>query len=381
MDVTRIEAAPTKIIDWRRLTAKEIIKYNNEGVEVPPQYLSWAVDFRQSLEDNDKDETTYEMAETQKSQAPRNIDKLESQQADEVSSQPVGETPNADEPPQSENQEVSYKEVGAKDYKQHLDDNNIPVRVQGRMFGAISREMTQESNTKIGETSEIENSSNSEIDTIEATMEDILSKADELKLKIEDSKSKKLVAGTIAEIAQLSQQLEKLGIDAQMILAQSGNDFTQYEQQIDINSSVGVNAQDYGQETVDIGRTIQKMHGRTFMMLFNHIFGRTVENLGSASIDAGESLQNVAEETSNVNSANRDKISDLQEQIKNSTGVNSIEQNKDNGNELQNNNKEQDDDLSESDPANSNAVGQTTDLASASLEQIVLAKLRRGENV
>ena len=55
MDVTRIEAAPTKIIDWRRLTAKEIIKYNNEGVEVPPQYLSWAVDFRQSLEDNDKD--------------------------------------------------------------------------------------------------------------------------------------------------------------------------------------------------------------------------------------------------------------------------------------------------------------------------------------
>ena len=79
MDVSRIEAAPTKIIDWRRCTAKEIIKYNNDGVEVPPQYLKWAIDFRQDLEKNDKDETTYEMAEKQKIEEGRKKEETEAQ--------------------------------------------------------------------------------------------------------------------------------------------------------------------------------------------------------------------------------------------------------------------------------------------------------------
>ena len=79
MEVSRIEAAPTKIIDWRRLTAKEIIKYNNDGVEVPPQYLKWAIDFRQDLDKNDKDETTYEMAQNQKIQESRKKERTQAQ--------------------------------------------------------------------------------------------------------------------------------------------------------------------------------------------------------------------------------------------------------------------------------------------------------------
>ena len=57
MDVSRIEAISPKQIDWRKLTAKEIIKYDNQGVEVPPEYLQWAKDFRADLTANDKDET------------------------------------------------------------------------------------------------------------------------------------------------------------------------------------------------------------------------------------------------------------------------------------------------------------------------------------
>ncbi len=62
MDVSRISMVTPKIIDWRRLTAKEIIKYDNEGMNVPQEYLSWARAFRVDLEKNDTDETTYEMA-------------------------------------------------------------------------------------------------------------------------------------------------------------------------------------------------------------------------------------------------------------------------------------------------------------------------------
>ena len=62
MDVSRISMITPKVIDWRKLTAKDIIKYDSEGMNVPSEYLSWAKSFRVDLEKNDTDETTYEMA-------------------------------------------------------------------------------------------------------------------------------------------------------------------------------------------------------------------------------------------------------------------------------------------------------------------------------
>jgi len=62
MDVSRVSMATPKVIDWRKLTAKDIIKYDAEGMEIPSQYLSWARSFQVDLEKNDTDETTYEMA-------------------------------------------------------------------------------------------------------------------------------------------------------------------------------------------------------------------------------------------------------------------------------------------------------------------------------
>lgn len=62
MDVSRVSMVTPKVIDWRKLTAKDIIKYDAEGMEIPSQYLSWARSFQVDLEKNDTDETTYEMA-------------------------------------------------------------------------------------------------------------------------------------------------------------------------------------------------------------------------------------------------------------------------------------------------------------------------------
>ena len=62
MDVARIEAISPQQIDWRRLTAKDIIKYEQQGVDVPAQYLEWAREIKNSLDTDD--DVTYEMAST-----------------------------------------------------------------------------------------------------------------------------------------------------------------------------------------------------------------------------------------------------------------------------------------------------------------------------
>ena len=65
MDVSRIEAISPKQIDWRKLTAPEIIEYKEQGVEVPSQYLQWAQSFLNDVNAADTDETTYETANSQ----------------------------------------------------------------------------------------------------------------------------------------------------------------------------------------------------------------------------------------------------------------------------------------------------------------------------
>ena len=84
MDVSRISMAAPKVIDWRKLTAKDIIKYDSEGMNVPPEYLSWAKSFRIDLEKNDTDETTYEMAVSKPDKPQQNI---QTQDSDEINTE------------------------------------------------------------------------------------------------------------------------------------------------------------------------------------------------------------------------------------------------------------------------------------------------------
>ena len=101
MDVSRIEAISPKQIDWRKLTAKEIIKYDNQGVNVPPEYLQWAKEFRADLTANDKDETTYEMASKNvnntKQPAAETAQAPETESGDENSTEETTEEESVDE--------------------------------------------------------------------------------------------------------------------------------------------------------------------------------------------------------------------------------------------------------------------------------------------
>ena len=110
MDVARISMITPKPIDWRKLTAKDIIKYDAQGMEIPSQYLQWARAFHVDLEKNDTDETTYEMAVSKpatrtknglaKNQPtqnhPENVDNIDNSdnKEDEINTQKTPETDN-----------------------------------------------------------------------------------------------------------------------------------------------------------------------------------------------------------------------------------------------------------------------------------------------
>ncbi len=63
MQVSAIEAFSPVKVDWRKLTAKEIIQHKEQGEEVPGEYLQWAQQFLSQIGSAD-DETTYEKAES-----------------------------------------------------------------------------------------------------------------------------------------------------------------------------------------------------------------------------------------------------------------------------------------------------------------------------
>lgn len=62
MDVSAIGTFNPNSINWRNLTAKEILKYKKQGVEVPNIYIQWANEFLRNVEKYDNDEITYENA-------------------------------------------------------------------------------------------------------------------------------------------------------------------------------------------------------------------------------------------------------------------------------------------------------------------------------
>ena len=131
MDVSRIEAVSPKQIDWRKLTAKEIIKYDSQGIDVPAEYLQWAKQFRSDITANDKDETTYEMATS----SANIIQKVETEQA--------STTNNSTEEPQTTTPEE--KEPTAKELRKSMEDEGASLYKLGKTFRDLSGDKEKDS--------------------------------------------------------------------------------------------------------------------------------------------------------------------------------------------------------------------------------------------
>lgn len=365
MNVSRIEAISPKQIDWRKLTAKEIIKYDNQGINVPPEYLQWAKEFRADLTANDKDETTYEMASKNVNPSPA-----------ETAQSPV-DTESGDENSAQETDEPIDEKTTAQQKRQDLQDSGVSLRKQAKIFTKDSKEASKSVLQSAAIISNTEDMSNNEIQALDNYMSQLLSKAEsiqnELKsevAKINDGKNDVLSFG---KINKLQKRLEQYGNEGQANLAGAEADFNQYESIINGHTDAIFNAQDFGTETIGVGKELLKSKSHGFF-LFDYIIDKRAVRSGERAVNFSEITAQIQTEALTENSENKAAVAGLKNDVQDKTGVAAISQSKQGDNDGSKGGEE-----NPSDP--SNKATEVDKAASANLDQVLQAKIKKGENI
>ena len=354
MDVSRIEAISPKQIDWRKLTAPEIIEYKEQGVEVPSQYLQWAQSFLNDVNAADTDETTYETANSQ------------------VSSQTSvqQQTGLTDSETSSTTQELSAKEKRQQMQKDGESITGIAVEFKG-----ISQEKAKESEAAGVLAENLEAAGANSIETLDAHMSEIMSRIQETKSKIQ-TKSTDLKGGNLSEIAELNNYLKSLGASGQNLAASYGLNIDTFNSVVNGQLPISLSGVDYGNETIDLGEIFRNMP-------FMAPLGRGVIKAGENAVAASDTALELQTQAMSSLQENKNQVEDYQRQIQDATGIGAMSKSDEKGENageestLDKDNKNET--VAKNDPAN--PENQTKDAASADLEQILKAKIRRGENV
>lgn len=368
MDVSRIEAISPRQIDWRKLTANQIVKYENLGVEVPSQYLQWAKDFLNDVNSAQKDEITYEMANASDSEQ-NTVTK------DEVS---IPVMDNVSEPPIEGNSSVEQKSA-AEQKHEDMQKSGAGLREQAIEFTKDSKYATAAVTDSAATIEKAKYNSESEIQSLEDDMQDILAMAQatkaDLKSEINAINTNNSNKSTFAKIDKLQKQLEQYGYDGQNEISDSETDFNVYKSIINNQSSLIFNASDFGVETVSIGQELLRSIGHNFFDVYDYVIGRHAIMEGDNSISKSEEVKNLQDVAIAANDDNISKAQSYKNEVREATGVSAVEASKNNIS-LADNNSAQDKTLS-----NTAAITETDKAASANLEQILQSKIRKGENL
>lgn len=303
MDVARISMITPKQIDWRKLTAKDIIKYEAQGMEIPSQYLQWARAFHVDLEKNDTDETTYEMAVSkpatrtknglaknqQTQNNPENVDNIDNSdnKEKEINTQKAPETENESDKTGTEvkrtDKDQTTDNVTKDGETQQTDENEENNTTENPLDNPNltphqKRKIMEEqgaSLTQIGETfktdsdtsSELSDSTNKNIEnlgntsdnaieSLDSYMSQLLSEVNEAQSKIENYSKKEITSTNIGKIKELKEQIISLGTDGQTTAMGYDSDLNEYQPQIETGLPIGQSGQAIGAETIDIGKEI-----------------------------------------------------------------------------------------------------------------------------
>lgn len=383
MDVARINMITPKQIDWRKLTAKDIIKYDAQGMEIPSQYLQWARAFHVDLEKNDTDETTYEMAVSKpatrtknglaKNQPSANETEIVDESAPkdtEVNSQKTTETeqnkeddktstevknPDQDktsdkvtkddetqstdetteETDTTENPEQNPNEpLTAVQFRKKLEDEGKSLSAMGNAFKEESD--TRTDNSKQGEAtiSALGDASNDAISALDSYMSNLLAEADNINSKIEAQKNKKDSVNKLSKIQQLQKQLEALGKEGQITAVGYDTELSGFQPIIDAGVPLGTDAQQYGDETQQIGAKIKQF-------IWNYGIGRRIEEAGKNAVNAGSSVSNTSTNVGQSNQSNLQTVYQDENSITAKTGVSTSEVTPKDEQDKENKNKEE----------------------------------------
>lgn len=365
MDVSRIEAISPRQIEWRKLTAPEIIKYEQQGVEVPSQYLQWAQEFLNDVNSGDSDETTYESANSQTTVAPSAESAATTTSSTDASTEPDEGTEVEEEP-----------KTAAQEKRENMEASGATLIDVARVFIGDSRQVRGEALESAALMSTTAKLSNNEIQALDNYMKELLSKAEatqtELKNEVKSVNDGENDAGALGKINRLNSQLQRLGADGQANIAGVEGDLNVYESTINAQSGVILNTLDFGTETIGVGQDLlASIRGRGWLNLRALVFGVRAEASGHRAVNASETASAVQEASLSTNSDNISKAQSYKGELENVTGVAGIAVDTD---------KKNTSDEAENDPAKSNAT-ETDKVASADLDKILKAKIRKGENV
>ncbi len=227
-DVTRLpiqQQPKTTVVNWNSCTADEILSYEEDGQEVPEQYLKWAEEMAAAM--NVQDDVTYEMA----------------------------------------NGEVNEEAGGgnaAQNFRAELGDSGVSLKQQGEIFITESRDKEEQTLASIenmapllSQTQEINEEADQVAEETKTRLQEIsdqinsqISDKDNFKTKIFGSREDKgelkglqAVAGALANAA--SAQLEGLN-----------ENLTEIQGTVNEGAAISQLSQDYGSETIAIGNEL-----------------------------------------------------------------------------------------------------------------------------
>ena len=410
MDVSRIEAYNPNKINWRNMTAKEILKYEKQGVEVPDVYVQWAHNFLQNIQKYDNDEVTYENAKAitrhQSNEAKTNensrsgantkvkdLDKpkeAEDQTSEEdaalaVENANISTDLGDSESISTDNGTEAIQLTAAQSKRKDFPDKGVELREQATSFTQDSQTYGSQASSEISTMDSIESSSNNEIAELEGAMKELIAEADakqqELRQNVDKINNEKSDSSTFAQIEKLQKELEQLGMSGQNEIAQSEGTLRGYSSDINAGQAIMLNAGDFGTETVDVGNELLSTTGGAWWFNIDRMIGQKAVNAGNSAIRKAQEGENAVISAQDTNNANIGRVSELKTSVTDKTGVdaqnaksqgNASEQDPITGKE-----KEADKDIKTA----SNDGTDTTDKLHISIDELVKRKVRRGEYI
>ena len=377
MDVSRIEAISPRQIDWRRLTANQIIKYQEQGVDVPSQYIQWAQNFVNSIYSDDV--TTYEKATSSSSVET-------STNTSDVTSENTEETAPVDESGDTTTEKTNKTEAQTK--REQLQQDGVSLVDQAISFTSDSNAGRKAVNESASIISDAQDASVNEIQELESYMDELLAKAEQTQNEFKNEVSKinedKSDKSTFAKINRLQQELQKMGTQGQSEISATEANLIGFDSLINAQTPTIDSALDFGGETVTVGNELMDVAKRSGLMgIFYYMpIAKTTINAGNSAVDASDNTLNLQNETLDINNANKSTASSFKIQVQSKTGVAAAPVLK--GEAGSDENSDSNSQEAGKTQNNSTSNSDKTDLANnqtASLDEILKKKIREGQYV
>lgn len=379
MDVSRIEAISPRQIDWRRLTANQIIKYQEQGVDVPSQYIQWAQNFVNSIYSDDV--TTYEKAVSSPIET--------STTTSDVATENTDETTLVDDSGDTTTEETNKTEAQAK--REELQQSGVSLVGQAISFTSDSDASRKAVNESASIISAAQDASVNEIQELESYMSDLLAKAEqtqnEFKNEVDKINNDKSDTSTFAKINRLQQELQRMGTQGQAEISTTEAALVGFDSTINAQTPTIDSSLDFGGETVTVGNELMdyaRRYGIIGRILYMP-FARTAINSGNSTVTASNDTSTLQNEAIDVNNANKSTASSFKVQVQSKTGVAAAPEVKNGSGTDNTNSNSADSNSTEPDKTSNNSTSNdSTDLSNksnASLDEILKKKIREGQYV